>query len=78
MTIIQIVVFRLRRTYNNVELACNKHHVEALSKLEETEGFYKGVWSVTKEDASILVWLIGKCLSTTGYYILYRTVCNQG
>ena len=68
MAITQIAVLKLRRNYNNVELACNKHHVEALSKLEETEGFQKVAWSVSKEDASKLVWLIGGCLSMSLLY----------
>jgi hypothetical protein len=64
----QIAVLQLRRNYNNVELACNKHHVKALSELEQTEGFHKVVWSVSKEDASKLVWLIGECVSMSFLY----------
>lgn len=56
----QVVVLQLRHDYSNADLACNKAHVEALKKMEEMEGCEDVIWSVTKEDASKLVWLIGE------------------
>lgn len=64
-TITQVVVLQLQRLYSNVELARDKHHVMALKKLEEIEGFQNMIWSVPMENASKLVWLVGESLSTT-------------
>jgi hypothetical protein len=61
MTVVQVIMYQLQGKCDNEGLVMDKDHDEALRNLEEMEGGQNLVWSVMEEDASRLVWLVGKC-----------------